>query len=308
MSDDYSYDYKGINEARIFTIILATISTLFSLSVVFILLQQYNSLVRGKTLVHYVLCIAMADTMATIFMGFGYPNIRVACSVQGFCFCLFVRFSWFYTDALIVQFFSIVVFRRYFLTTTYVHCIVWSLNLLLIFLPFTTGVKYGMDDEIETNFIICTMFGGEGKFNNHFWMLYSFDLGIIISFVLIVILSLIIVHFSLRDSTSHSASEAYLAARIKNSWSLVLLYPAALLITWIPSQTYALYFNYMLSTGHRPSGNFWVLFDYLVAWSALYGPLLSIIFYNKTIDARQAWLVNLRYIMCVITKMIWISR
>jgi hypothetical protein len=33
-----------------------------------------------------------------------------------------------------------------------------------------------------------------------------------------------------------------------------------------------------------------VINDYLTAINALYGPLLALIFYTKTLDARQAWI------------------
>jgi hypothetical protein len=120
--DDYSFDYRAIDQARVFTIVIATISALFPLSVVIILIQRYGTLVRGKTLVHYVLCIAIADTLTAIFIAFGYPRGgSAACSIQAFCGILSCRFSWFYTDVLIIQLFSVVVFKQYFLTMKYVH-------------------------------------------------------------------------------------------------------------------------------------------------------------------------------------------
>ena len=91
LTDDY---IAAINNARIFTIVLASISILFPLSVVFILIQRYNTLVRGKSLIHYILMIAIADTMTAIIYAFGYPLPgSVACSIQGFCWFFFARFS-----------------------------------------------------------------------------------------------------------------------------------------------------------------------------------------------------------------------
>ena len=112
----YTDDYIiSINNSRIFTIVLASISVLFPLSVVFILIQRYNTLVRGKSLVHYILMIAIADTMTALFLAFGYPAGTVVCKMQGFGLLLFSRFSWFYTDVLVIQLFNVVVFRQYFL-------------------------------------------------------------------------------------------------------------------------------------------------------------------------------------------------
>ena len=41
----YQVDHAAINDVRIFTIVIASISTLFPLSVVVILIQRYNTLV-----------------------------------------------------------------------------------------------------------------------------------------------------------------------------------------------------------------------------------------------------------------------
>ena len=300
IANDYSYDYPAIDESRVFTIIIATISALFPLSVVIILMQRYNTLVLGKTLVHYVLCIAMADTMYSLFVAFGFPRgDTVACSIQGFAVLLFSRFSWFYTDVLIVQLFNVVVFKQYFLSIKYMHGIVFSLNLLLQLLPFTTGVRYGVDDDgIPTG--SCNMIGdGDGKHDAAFWIQYTVSIESLMSFILIIVLSLVIVYFSLRTSTT---SETYLAPRIKDSWSLVILYPLAMLVSWVPAQICAFYINHALNTGPTFHIHIWVIYNYLLAISTLYGPLLSVVFYTKTLDARRAWLSNLRYIFRMITN------
>ena len=91
--DNYVFDNTAINEARIFTIVIASFSTLFPLSVVVILLQRYNTLVRGKSLIHYVMMIAIADTMTSISIAFGLPEAGPLCSAQGFLLIFFARFG-----------------------------------------------------------------------------------------------------------------------------------------------------------------------------------------------------------------------
>jgi hypothetical protein len=59
--------YDKIKIVEIVTIIVATISMISSLSVVFILIYQYSKLVKGKTLTHHVLQIAIADTIGNIY-------------------------------------------------------------------------------------------------------------------------------------------------------------------------------------------------------------------------------------------------
>ena len=45
-----------------------------------------------------------------------------------------------------------------------------------------------------------------------------------------------------------------------------------------------------------------VINDYLTAINALYGPLLALIFYTKTLEARRAWISNFRRLYHFITN------
>ena len=298
--DDYTYDvdYKAINHARIFQMVLASISLLFPLSVVIILIQRYGTLVRGRSLVHYVLMIATADTMTALVYAFGYPS-GVECSIQSFCTIFFSRMSWFYTDVLIFQLFYVVVFKKYFLNKTYMDALVFTLNIVLSLLPLSTNTGYGQDDE-SRSLVLCAMSAGKGDDEaEDRWTEYTFELELYISFVIIVLFATIIACYSLIFNNNKS-SNIYVNERIKDSWKIVILYPFAMMVTFLPSQTYAFYFDSYLSNHHeRFPKHALVIGNYLNALNILYGPLLSIIFYTKTLDARRAWMHNLRGIMYV---------
>jgi hypothetical protein len=62
-----------------------------------------------------------------------------------------------------------------------------------------------------------------------------------------------------------------------------------MLITWVPGTIFAYYFNVLANRNEIPYHAF-VIADYLNACYALYGPLLALIFYTKTLDARRAWI------------------
>jgi len=91
----------------------------------------------------------------------------------------------------------------------------------------------------------------------------------------------------------------YVNERIKDSWKIVILYPLAMMVTWLPGEAYAFYLNSYSSNHGRLPRHSLVIADYLFCMYILYGPLLSIIFYTKTLDARRAWMHNLRGIMYV---------
>jgi hypothetical protein len=89
-------------------------------------------------------------------------------------------------------------------------------------------------------------------------------------------------------------SEVYLSQRIRESWSVVILYPLAMFIAWIPSQVAAWYVNYLQILNLEYPRHLFLIYDYLTVCNALYGPLLALIFYTKTIDARKAWMNNFK--------------
>ena len=101
--DDYVYDVEALQKTEYFTIVIGVISIFFPLSVVFILLYRYDKLVKGRSLIHYVLMIALADTMVSITVSMGFPRGgTTACAAQGFMIYFFSRLSWFFTGIMII--------------------------------------------------------------------------------------------------------------------------------------------------------------------------------------------------------------
>jgi hypothetical protein len=74
-----------------------------------------------------------------------------------------------------------------------------------------------------------------------------------------------------------------------------------MLVAWVPLTIFAYYLNYLQNTDKKLPNHAAVIYDYLNAITALYGPFLALIFYTKTLDARRAWMYNLRCILYVIT-------
>jgi hypothetical protein len=92
-NDDYVYDYDAIKKSEIFCITLGSISILFHLSVIIILIWTYDILLKDKDLVLYILMIAICDLITSSAIASGFPNVHsLACQVQGFLFIFFSRF------------------------------------------------------------------------------------------------------------------------------------------------------------------------------------------------------------------------
>jgi len=175
------------------------------------------------------------------------------------------------------------------------HIIVWTFTVSLAFLPFSTGTHYGRGAS-EPSAARCTFYNPNGdKRTATRWKQYSFRIELFTCFSMMIILSTIVVIYT-QCMKDNKTSHVYLAQRIRESWSTVILYPAAMLLTWVPSTGYGFF-----EEGDLPS-YYYVISDYLTACQSVYGPLLAIIYYSKTQDARRAWLHNFRLLYQFITK------
>ena len=117
--DGYTYDYEAIEKCRIFTIIISSISIVFPLSVVVILIQRFDNLVRGKSMMHYILMIAIADTFTSFFISLGYPPPGIVCSIQGLSYCILnCNLFIIITLAVTIVNITIITAERFYTTTT----------------------------------------------------------------------------------------------------------------------------------------------------------------------------------------------
>jgi len=295
-NDDSYYDdieISNIHNSEIFTIVLAVISGLFTLSVVFILLYKYKILVEKRDFVHYVLCIAISDFILCFFYAWGFPKPGVLCSIQSFMTSFTARFSWFYTDVLITQLCYLVVYKRHFLTLRHMHAIVWILNIILEVLPFTTRTYYG-DSSSNISSGICDFYTKGSNDDNDLvdkWNDATFNGWLYLSFILILLCSLFIVLYT-RNITARNPLSASLlnTTAFSEAWKTVVLYPIALLVSYVPAQIYALYYNQYSGTV-----KIGIIANYLVALNSCYGLFLSIIFYTKTDGALNEWKMLLQW-------------
>jgi uncharacterized membrane protein len=86
--DLYHYDTSQLQESKVFTITIGYITLLFPLSVVFILLYSFKTLMKDRKLMILILMISVSDSMASIATIMGYPK-GSTCYAQGFILFFF---------------------------------------------------------------------------------------------------------------------------------------------------------------------------------------------------------------------------
>jgi hypothetical protein len=110
----------------------------------------------------------MLASFATIL---GFPA-GVICYIQGFLLFFFARSSWLFTIALVYQLFSIIVFKKYYISDKYIAMIIWPINIILQVLPYTTNVSFGPQVTDNEGHAIgrCLLTPGSNFSQYHLWL------------------------------------------------------------------------------------------------------------------------------------------
>ena len=270
------------------TIVISTISLIFSLSVVFILLYRYETLVLNKPLIAIVLFIAISDTLISLGYSFGYPT-GILCNIQGLLAETFEKMSWIATDFLMLNIYGIVVLKKV-LVGAKLSCIITSfIVIVLIVIQYSVGVGYGNSNEYD-GISRCSFvsFTSSASANHLVSVFGSIQQSIVLFTLVFIFLLLVRVLFflngSYKDAGNFTATQIILAQQAFNTMSL---YPASILICWLPSQILGIY-----QTIHDSSANAsnQILLNSFYILSPINGFIVSIIFYAKTSEAKQEWL------------------
>ena len=177
------------------------------------------------------------------------------------------------------------------------HFIVWTVNIVLQILPYTTGAYYGetFDDDLDISIIRCFIAHPGDPDNASYWNDIVINIQLIMSFIIIAVFTSIIIIYSNFIDTSN----VVLRDHTNDTISTVIWYPLAMLVAYVPSTVFAIYFNkYDAEHGHSMHHGV-IIVDYLLASNAFYGVFLTLIYYIKTKQAIHEWYKIFRSILCI---------
>ena len=285
--DDGYYDYIASNQKQIsqvekVQIVIAIISTLCSASVVFILLYKRSVLLKDRPFVNIIFMIALADMLTSAVYSFGYPKEPTWCFLQGFFGVLFSRASWLYTVGLVIQLSSLVLYRQFACSNKQLICTIAVFNVILQILPFTTLTGYGGYLGSQ----ICFFAKWKGTYDHlHTWEMICYFVIQILSFSVIALLTLVLFIYSKRPGTTPILYE-----QLENAWTTIILYPATMMISWLPNMIYGWYFDsYIDRTNDYPPSSL-IISNSLIVLNSLYGVFLTLIFFCCTKDASTEYI------------------
>jgi len=284
---------NGIFGSEIFSICLAIICIISSGSVIFILLHEYTTLLKGRPFIHFILNIAFCDCFTALTYAWGFPlKGSSLCSAQGFLSIFFSRASWLWTDILITQLYYLVIYNELLSTIPIMHAIVWGISLILQFIPYGLDVEYGTRDDNKEiiNNQLC-FYKSNGNTEAVKISRYAYFLILTVSLVYILLVCTLISCRSCKGGSLISRDDL----RKKMIW-----YPLGLFIAWIPNMIYNWYADVFLSNDTDLPKDFYVIDNCLTAANSLYGIMLSIFFYTQNIDARRMYYKFFKHnILCI---------
>ena len=288
MSTSTSTSTSVINPSDVYiteiaTIVIGSISFIASISLVFILLYYSYELLSGKSFMNIILMIAICNTITSICFFLGYPSNHL-CDVQGFLLIFSIRAVYLWTDVLVLQLYSVILYKRH-IKIKHMQALGWSICIILQFILYSTGTQYGQDDPVE-GYTLCFMRVGSGSVSDEtFWQNFSF-LGLcIVSFLFILIVSLRVLFYHCnRKEDSLITRDA-----LNEEKFTIMLIPTGLFISWIPAFLWQFHCDRYYRIHLTNPSKYLIDINAFSCLNPLYGIFLSILIYTRTEKPREKW-------------------
>jgi hypothetical protein len=258
----------------LFTLIVqpcGIVSLVFSISVVVSVLL-FQKMIRGKIFMKIVALISLCDAMGNWPYALSYypSNGTALCSFEGFCNLYFFPCSWLFTTFLMKLFRDLVISGKIFVPLRTVVSVSMGLPLLFTLLQLAMGTYGAVDDAQEGQ--PCS-YGGDANVG-FIWHMATYD-GLLYLCLLIMLLYLAEVLWMEVNNRIPRNTEAYLLMR-----RVLILYPIALLICWIPHAICICVSSCYESLNNQA---------YVDSIKILHGTCVALIFYTMSNEARQQW-------------------
>lgn len=209
--------------------------------------------------------------------------------MKGFLAGTFEKGSWIFTDVLILNIYGILKWKVLLINVKTMHVVVWTTLILLAFLPYATGIDYGAQLQL-LNITKCTFVNTKSSvgFPQVVAIWSAINESVLCCTILFISFITFLIYYegTYRNEnivTNHDS-------RIESeSWKTMILYPLSLLTCWVPSQCFILSLQFHQ---HRvPFSTAEKIADGLYMICPLHGLFLSIIFFTKTRQAKDEWIV-----------------
>ena len=202
--------------------------------------------------------------------------------MKGFLAQTFELASWLFTNVLILNLYGIIKWKVLLIKVKYMHLMIWTILILLAFLPFATGVYYGT--ELKFNKVTrCSLYSHNSQNTLDLWFALHESFALFTIIFISLLTGLIYYHSYRNEHMDIRRTES-------ESWQTMMLYPLSLLICWIPSQAFKLSLQFHNQKHKVPFIEATEIENGVYSLAPLHGLFLSLIFYFHTIRAKDEWM------------------
>jgi len=190
---------------------------------------------QKKTYIQMVFYGALSDFVGAIGTMFGeLEDETPICIAQGWISNVFPLMSIYWTLAITVLLYSIVVKSKPITISKTMHGFILAFSILPTAFAYTTN-RVGALEGINWCFITDKTDGSSPSWGLLFWTIFSFYIWIILSiFIMIMLLIIITIHNHRQKQTKASMSSNAKSTSVKKLW----LYPAVVIVCWLIPAVY----------------------------------------------------------------------
>ena len=287
--DEVFFRENGFAVQEGWSIAVALLSTISSLSVLLTGFMFHEQMVRSKIYMKLILMMSFCDMIGSMSLLAGFPREMVGCSVQGFVYIFFYRASWIWCFILTLTLYyqlKLGVIKLKFKTMNY---LVWTLNIVLQVLPVLGRDGYGLPAKY-VGYGVCSLgreIGGGAYASNWKWMNGVFFGPLCIFMVLMVSLDFYLLHYLLPMMVGSDGSAGVMWQKLV--WNIAL-YPVGMFFLWMPTFLALVSVEIYPSVASGASGNILETANLaLTSVAAGYGFFVAVLFFVKSAEARRRW-------------------
>jgi hypothetical protein len=262
---------------------LSLVASLLVISTAFV----FPTMMENKIFMQMIVMASLCDFFASIAVVLGFPS-GFLCSLQGTLIMFCFRGAWFWSIFMLLQLNYVVDHKLVYMSFANMNKVVWSVNLLLEFLPLTTRTWYRTSEEFA-GMIVCT-FDLADK-NLFIWVCTCFA-----GPMNLTVLTVLFLACKLVWRVKHISGEYS-----KHLLRSIAIYPAIMMICFCPFVF--LYFTDINVAPASDATNFtekYRTWSLIYCWVSLQGTFNAAAFFINSVEARTRWSSWLRdkYLNC----------
>ena len=239
----------------------------------------FPKMVKNKIYMQMIMMVSMFEVFSALAASLGFPKSVDACAAQGGMLFFFYRCGWTWAIFIIIQLNMIVKDGKSKLSFLAMNVICFTINIVLEFLPLATGTVYGVADSLRGKTFCSFNVYGDDFF---FWVCMCFVGPLLLTIMTLMILSVVLYS---RIRHIHSAYNT-------NMVKMVVLYPAAMMLAWLPLAIF-----YFAHFGKKPGEHhseqkfidIYTCFSIIYSWTSLDGFFVAVVFFVNSAEARKRW-------------------